>query len=281
MAIWFVTGTSRGLGQHLVKQLLDAGHQVAALSRSPATESNDNPALLQITADITQPHQVVEAVAATLERFGRIDTVVNNAGKGLLGAVEESSDAQAREVFDLNVHGVLNVIRAVLPVLRHQRAGNLVTLSSLAGFTGAASWGVYSASKFAVEGVSEAVAKETASLGIKVLIVEPGILRTDFLEDQSLLTSEKIIDDYDTLSGAARRGLAENRGKQPGCPLRAARRIIEEVTRGLPDNGLASRLVLGSDAARVISAKLALLNEQIAATAPLARSIDIVAAVTP
>lgn len=279
MAVWFVTGTSRGLGQHLVKQLLDAGHQVAAISRSPVSGATDNPAVLHITADITHPHQVAEAVAATLERFGRIDTVVNNAGKGLLGAVEESSDEEARELFDLNVHAVLNVIRAVLPVLRSQRAGNLVNLSSLAGFTGAASWGVYSASKFAVEGLSEAVAKESASLGIKVLIVEPGILRTDFLEDQSLLTSRTVIDDYDASSGAARRGVTENRGKQPGCPLRAARRIIEEVSRGLPDNGLASRLVLGSDAARVIGAKLALLNEQIAATAPLAGSIDIAAAV--
>lgn len=281
MAVWFVTGSSRGLGQHLVEQLLADGHQVAAVSRRQTSEATDPPGLLRIAADITQPTQVSEAIAATRQRFGRIDTVVNNAGKGLLGALEESSDAEVREVFDLNVHAVLSVLRAVLPTLRSQRAGNVVNISSLAGFSGAAAWGAYSASKFALEGLSEALAKEAAALGVKVLIVEPGILRTDFLEQQSLLISQAVISDYDASSGAGRRGVADNRGNQPGDPRLAARRIIELVSAGLPENGLASRLVLGSDAARVLGAKLNLLNEQLAATTPLAGSIDIVAAGTP
>lgn len=281
MAVWFVTGSSRGLGQHLVEELLADGHQVAAVSRRQASEATDPPALLRITADITQSAQVSEAIAVTVQRFGRIDTLVNNAGKGLLGAIEESSDAEVREVFDLNVHGVLNVLRSALPTLRGQRSGNVVNISSLAGLSGAASWGAYSASKFALEGLSEALAKEAAALGVKVLIVEPGVLRTDFLEQQSLLISQTVISDYDASSGAGRRGVADNRGNQPGDPRLAARRIIELVSAGLPENGLASRLVLGSDAARVLGAKLNLLNEQLAATTPLAGSIDIVAASAP
>ncbi|MDF0730114.1 SDR family NAD(P)-dependent oxidoreductase [Pseudomonas entomophila] len=274
MAVWLVTGTSRGLGQHLVRELLADGHQVAAISRGSASGGNNHPALLELVADLTVPAQVAAAVSATLERFGHIDTVLNNAGRGLLGAIEEASDAEAREVFELNLHGPLNVLRAVLPGFRARRAGNVVNISSLAGQSGAASWGLYSASKFALEGLSEALAKETAALGVKVLIVEPGILRTEFLEDQSLLTSQARIDDYEASAGTARRSLAGNRGQQPGDPRLAARRIIDQVVAGLPDNGLASRLILGSDAARVISAKLALLTEQVAASAPLAGSID-------
>jgi len=274
MAVWFVTGSSRGLGRHLVEQLLAAGHQVAELSRHEAEGQQDHPALLRVSGDLTVPEQVGEAVNATLQRFGRIDTVVNNAGRGLLGAIEESSDAEAQEVFGLNVHGPLHVIRAVLPVFRRQRSGNIVNVSSLAGFSGAASWGVYSASKFALEGLSEALAKETAALGVKVLIVQPGILRTEFLNDQSLLVSAASIEDYDATSGAGRRNLQSSRGVQPGDPRVAAQRIIEQVQAGLPDIGLATRLILGSDAARVIGAKLALLNEQIAHSAPLAGSID-------
>lgn len=278
MAVWLVTGSSRGLGWHLVKELLADGHQVAAVSRVIAVGEPQHPQLLRLAADLTDQGQVAEAVAATLQRFGRIDTVINNAGKGLLGAIEEASDAEVRDVFELNFHGALNVIRAVLPGFRAQRAGNLVNISSLAGFSGAASWGIYSASKFALEGLSEALAKETAALGVRVLIVEPGILRTEFLEDQSLLKSSARIADYEASSGVARGSLAQSRGQQPGDPQQAARRIVDQVGAGLPADGLASRLILGSDAARVISAKLALLQGQVAASAPLAGSVDFASA---
>ncbi len=263
------------MGQVLVEALLASGHQVAALSRTPAARHSDNANLLQLAADLRDPEQVKAAISATVKHFGRIDTLVNNAGKGLLGAIEETSEAEAKDIFALNLHAPLSVIREVLPVLRAQGQGNVVNISSLAGQSGAASWGVYSASKFALEGLSEALAKEAAGFGVKVLIVEPGILRTDFLEPHSLLTTHDQLEPYQASAGAAREALASNRGKQPGDPRLAALRIIEQVSHGLPDDGLASRLILGSDAARVINAKLALLTAQVQASAPLAGSIDI------
>lgn len=278
MAVWLITGASRGLGKHLVLEALAKGDQVVAISRNGITGIGEHPDLLDLKVDLTQADAVNAAIGSAVQRFGRLDTVINNAGRGLLGAIEEASDAEVQAVFDLNFKAVLNVLRATLPVLRTQRLGNVVNISSLAGVSGAASWGVYSASKFAVEGLSEALAKETAALGIKVLIVEPGILRTDFLEDQSLLVSETVIHDYDHSAGAARRGVSDNRGNQPGDPRLAALRIIEQVIAGLPEDGFASRLILGSDAGRVIGAKLALLNRQIAETTPLAGSIDIAVA---
>lgn len=278
MAVWLITGASRGLGKHLVLEALAKGDQVVAVSRQGLSDIGEHPDLLDLRVDLTQSEAVKAAIGTALQRFGRLDTVINNAGRGLLGAIEEASDAEVKAVFDLNFNAVLNVLRATLPVLRAQRAGNVVNISSLAGISGAASWGIYSASKFAVEGLSEALAKETAALGIKVLIVEPGILRTDFLEDQSLLVSDALIHDYNASSGAARRSVSDNRGHQPGDPQRAAQRIVDLVTAGLPDDGLASRLILGSDAGRVIGAKLALLNRQIEASTPQAGSIDLAAA---
>ena len=278
MAVWLITGASRGLGKHLVLEALAKGDQVVAISRNGITGIGEPPDLLDLKVDLTQADAVNAAIGSAVQRFGRLDTVINNAGRGLLGAIEEASDAEVQAVFDLNFKAVLNVLRATLPVLRAQRLGNVVNISSLAGVSGAASWGVYSASKFALEGLSEALAKETAALGIKVLIVEPGILRTDFLEDQSLLVSEAVIHDYDNSAGAARRGVSDNRGNQPGDPRQAALRILEQVSAGLPEDGFASRLILGSDAGRVIGAKLALLNRQIAETTPLAGSIDLAVA---
>lgn len=278
MAVWLITGASRGLGKDLVLEALAKGDQVVAISRNGTTGIGEHPDLLDLKVDLTQADAVIAAIGSAVQRFGRLDNVINNAGRGLLGAIEEASDAEVKAVFDLNFNAVLNVLRAALPVLRTQRFGNVVNISSLAGLSGAASWGIYSASKFAVEGLSEALAKESASLGIKVLIVEPGILRTEFLEDQSLLVSEAVIHDYDSSAGAARRGVNDNRGNQPGDPRLAARRIIKHVSAGLPEEGLASRLILGSDAGRVIGAKLALLNRQVAETTPLTGSIDIAVA---
>ena len=164
MSVWFVTGASRGFGAEIVEKALAAGHSVVATARDPRTISARFPdagdQLLPVALDVLDEAQAAAAVEAAVQRFGRIDVVVNNAGRGLLSAVEEASDAAARAVFDTNVFGILNVQRAVLPTLRAQRSGRIVNLSSIGGFIGSAGWGIYCATKFAVEGFSEALARE-------------------------------------------------------------------------------------------------------------------------
>lgn len=262
MAVWFITGTSRGLGHHLVQNLLEKGHQVASLSRK-GNIGIQHENLLNLQVNLRDAQSVQTAVQQTLNRFGRIDRVVNNAGRGLLGAIEEASPEEISQVFDLNLFSVINVIQQTLPVLRHQQSGVIVNLSSLAGFTGALSWGVYSASKFAVEGLSEALAKEVGSFGIKVLIVEPGILRTEFLNDASLLVSAKELDAYAATVGTARKQLASNRNHQPGNPDLAAQYIIQHVENNLSEPGIAERLIVGADAKKFINNKFLILEKQI------------------
>src|ERR1700754_4583261 len=170
MCVWFITGASRGFGAEIVEKVLAAGHSVVATARHPSTVEARFPdagdQLLPVALDVLDEAQAAAAVETAVERFGRIDVVVNNAGRGLLSAVEEASDAAARAVFDTNVFGILNVQRAVLPTLRAQRSGRIVNLSSIGGFGGAAGWGIYCATKFAVEGFSEALSGEVGPLGI-------------------------------------------------------------------------------------------------------------------
>ncbi|OTG86162.1 hypothetical protein B9T31_08980 [Acinetobacter sp. ANC 4558] len=262
MAVWFITGTSRGLGHFLVKNLLDQGHQVVSLSRH-SDIGIQHAQLLNVQVDLLNAESVQNAVQQTVARFGHIDYVVNNAGRGLLGAIEEASPEEISQVFDLNVNAVINVIQQVLPVLREQKSGVVINVSSLAGITGAQSWGVYSASKFAVEGLSEALAKEVGAFGIKVLIVEPGILRTEFLNDASLLVSKKQLDAYAETVGVARQQLSTNRNQQPGNPDLAAQYIIQHVENNLSTAGIAERLIVGADAKKFIHNKFLILEKQI------------------
>jgi len=213
MSVLFVTGASRGFGAEIVEKALAAGHSVVATARDPRAiaarfpDAGDH--LLPVALDVLDEAQAAAAVEAAVQRFGRIDVVVNNAGRGLLSAVEEASDAAARAVFDTNVFGILNVQRAVLPTLRAQRSGRIVNLSSIGGFIGSAGWGIYCATKFAVEGFSEALAREVGPLGIDVVIVEPGYFRTDFLDASSLSTEGTVIDDYAETAGATRQHAAD------------------------------------------------------------------------
>ena len=198
---WFITGASRGFGLELVRQLLDMGHRVAATSRDEAglrgAVGSDSPGFLPLALDLADEASVAEAVRATVERFGRIDVVVNNAGYGQLGSLEELTDAEARANFDVNVFGTLNVLRQVMPQLRAQRGGHIINLSSIGGVVGGfPGWGVYCATKFAVEGLSEALAAEAAPFGVRVTIVEPGYFRTDFLSSGSLRVAERPMDEY-------------------------------------------------------------------------------------
>jgi NAD(P)-dependent dehydrogenase (short-subunit alcohol dehydrogenase family) len=167
--VWFVTGSNRGLGLDIVRAALARGDRVVATARTPQglrEAVGDTPGFVALPVDVTSPAAVNDAVAEATDRFGRIDVLVNNAGRGLLGGVEEITDREARAVFDVNVFGLLTVTRAVLPVMRAQRSGTIINISSSGGFVARAGWGVYSATKFAVEGISEALGHELAPLGI-------------------------------------------------------------------------------------------------------------------
>jgi NAD(P)-dependent dehydrogenase (short-subunit alcohol dehydrogenase family) len=256
MSVWFVTGASRGFGAEIVGQALAAGHQVVATARDPKSVGAQFPdageQLLAVALDVTDEAAAVAAAEAAVERFGRIDVVVNNAGRGLLSAVEEASDAAVRAVYDTNVFGVLNVLRAVLPILRVQRSGHIINMSSIGGFGSSAGWGIYCSTKFALEGISEALAGEVAPLGISVTIVEPGYFRTDFLDASSLHTEDGVIDDYAETAGATRAHAAQANHTQPGDPVKAVAAILELAAAERPP----LRVQLGSDAFAAVTDKL-------------------------
>jgi NAD(P)-dependent dehydrogenase (short-subunit alcohol dehydrogenase family) len=275
MSVWFVTGASRGLGAEIVQAALAAGHRVIATTRDAEAVrkrfSSSGDQLLALTLNVTDERQARAAAAAGVERFGRIDVLVNNAGRGLLGAVEEASDAEVRAVYETNVFGLLAVTRAVAPVLRSQRSGHIVNLSSVGGFVGSPGWGIYASTKFAVEGLSESLAAELAPLGVGLTIVEPGYFRTDFLDSTSLHTTADVIEDYSDGPAGAMRATAQavNHG-QPGDPAKAAAVIVEVITAGDPP----TRLPLGADCVAAMERKLALVATQLEATRHFALSTD-------
>ncbi|MCX5232040.1 oxidoreductase [Streptomyces sp. NBC_00233] len=263
MSVWFVTGASRGLGAKITREALDRGHGVIATARDASAVLRAYPqepdGLLAMNADVTEPKQLTAAVEAGLERFGRIDIVVNNAGYGLIGAIEEISDEAARALFDVNVFGVLNTLRATLPTLRAQRSGHVLNIGSVGGFATAPAAGLYGASKFALEGISEALHGELAPLGVHVTIVEPGGFRTDFLGSSSMRVEPASIADYVAGAGPVREALAEHDGRQPGDPVRAANAIVDITEVDEPP----LRLQLGADAIERVEAKLDLVRREL------------------
>lgn len=263
MGVWFVTGASRGLGAEIVREALSRGHSVIATARDAEAVLKAYPetpaGLLAVTADVTSQEQLQAAVDAGLAEFGRIDVVVNNAGYGLVGAVEEVSDKAARDLFDVNVFGVLNTLRATLPTLRAQRSGCVLNIGSVGGFATAPGAGLYGATKFALEGISEALYGELAPLGVRVIIVEPGGFRTDFLNGASLHVQPASISDYDAGAGPTRAALAANDGRQAGDPAKAATAIVDVAEAGEPP----LRLQLGADAVERVEAKLDLVRREL------------------
>jgi NAD(P)-dependent dehydrogenase (short-subunit alcohol dehydrogenase family) len=231
--VWFITGTSQGFGRELVRAALQRGDSVVATSRQPeivaAAFPDASDRLLAVTLDLHDPAQIARTVATAVSRFGRIDVLINNAGHGLLGAVEEASDAEIRRVYETNVFGLIRLTQAVLPHLRQQHSGHVVNLSSIGGLVGLPGWGIYNSTKFAVEGLSEALAIELAPLGIGVTIVEPGPFRTDFL-GSSLSVAERILPDYESTAGQTRKAAPERNQNQPGAPALAADAIVQAVT---------------------------------------------------
>jgi NAD(P)-dependent dehydrogenase (short-subunit alcohol dehydrogenase family) len=271
--VWFVTGASSGFGRAIATAVVEHGDRLAVTAREPESlrelVAGHPEQVVALRLDVTDPLAAREAVAQAASRFGRIDVVVNNAGYGHIGAVEELSDQEVRQQLETNLFGVINVTRAVLPLLRRQRRGHLVQMSSLNGVEGLPGGAIYTASKFAVEGFSESLADEVAHLGIRVTIVEPGPHRTRFLDPRSAGSSEPI-DDYADSVGQVRAGLAELDGHQPGDPDRAARAIIEVVEAAAPPR----RLPLGEMALEHIRAKLQGQLDELAAWSDLSASSD-------
>ncbi|MGA7392693.1 MAG: oxidoreductase [Terrimicrobiaceae bacterium] len=271
--VWFITGTSQGFGYELVRAGLRRGDSVVATSRQPekvaAAFKEDSDRLLAIPLDLRNQVAVTSGVEEAVQRFGRLDVLVNNAGHGLLGAVEEASDEEIAAVYEINVFGLLRVTRAVLPYFRKQGSGHIVNLSSIGGLVGLPGWGIYNSTKFAVEGLSEALAAELSPLGIRVTAVEPGPFRTDFLGG-SLATAQQEISDYEQTAGATRRAAPQRDGKQPGDPALAAEAIIKAVSAENPP----LHLPLGAFATERANAKLEQMRDEFAAWRDVALSTD-------
>jgi NAD(P)-dependent dehydrogenase (short-subunit alcohol dehydrogenase family) len=270
--VWFITGASRGIGARIAEAALARGDAVVATARDAVAleqRFGSRPGLLAVALDVTDEPQAARAVGAALERFGRIDILVNNAGYGLLGAVEEASAEEGR-LYDTNVFGLLNVTRAVLPQMRERRSGHVINISSLGGVQSAAGFGVYCSTKFAVEGLTEALHAELAPLGIHATVVEPGYFRTDFLESQSLVTSPRALGDYAGTAGAVRERAKQISLNQPGDPERLAQAILALVDAPTPP----LRLPLGTDTLQAIADKHAFVERETAAWRGVAASTD-------
>ena len=229
--VWYVTGASQGLGLSLVKQLLAAGYRVAATSRSAgdlekATGINDPDRFLPLEVDLANADAIRHSIEQTVARFGGIDVVVNNAGYGMEGTVEELDEKSMRAIFEINVFAIIHVTKFALPYLRRQRSGHFINLASVAGFVGAPGWSVYSATKAAVIAFSEVLALDLRELGIKVTVVGPSGFRTGFLTKNSLALSESRIPDYQAIASTQARYAAMD-GKQDGDPEKAAALFIQ------------------------------------------------------
>jgi NAD(P)-dependent dehydrogenase (short-subunit alcohol dehydrogenase family) len=259
--VWFITGASRGFGRELVQQALARGDVVIATSRNGAREVQDTSGRLHaLRLDVTDASQVRACVERALSIQGRLDVVVNNAGYGLFCAIEEASEEQLRRMFEVNFFGAWNVIKAVLPALRARRSGHIVNFSSIGGLVTAPGTGLYSASKFALEGMSQSLAQELAPLGIHVTIVEPGSFRTEFLSGASLETATARIADYETSAHALIDRLKARNGRQPGDPIRAVQVIIEAINSPQPPQ----HLLLGSDTLQRLEARQQQFTDEIA-----------------
>lgn len=253
--VWFITGASTGFGRELAEQALGAGYRVVATARKPeqiAELAEQYPeTALALSLDVTDQASVDAAVSASIDHFGRVDVVVNNAGFGLAGAIEEATEAEYMPVFETNVFGLIRVTKAFLPHLRQQRSGHIVNLSSMAGLVGFAGWGYYNATKFAVNGFSEALALEVEPLGVHVTVIEPGPFRTDFL-GRSGAEAALRLPDYDGTAGKIRDYRQDQSGKQKGDPVKAIEAIIAVVESPEPPR----HLVLGERALTVYRNRL-------------------------
>jgi len=271
--VWFITGASKGFGLSMVRQLLNAGHYVAATSRNldelvkavgPKTAN-----FLPLQVNLTDEDSVCKAIHTTHQTFKRINVVINNAGYGIGGSIEELTDQETRQSFDVNVFGTLNVIRSVMPYLREQKSGNIINISSIAGIVGGTGWSIYSATKFAVIGFSEVLAQDVRSFGIKVTVVAPGAFRTSFLTPDSLVMTKNPISEYAEVRETHARYVQMD-GNQAGDPEKASAAIIQIGQEENPP----LYLLLGSDAYDRAMKKLELLDKEYRMNEELSKAMD-------
>ncbi|MBI3221022.1 MAG: SDR family NAD(P)-dependent oxidoreductase [Bacteroidetes bacterium] len=262
MKTWLITGISSGLGQALAKAVNDAGDFVIGTFRQQSQVDEFNRAqagkALGVKMDVTNREEVLSVIEMVKTNVGKLDVVVNNAGFGFAGAIEEASVEEVRAVMEANFFGALHVTQSVLPILRKQRDGHIIQISSHGGFKATAGFGIYNASKFALEGMSEALAGELLPLGIRLTIVEPGPFRTSFAGSGFRLAEERI-DDYQFTAGLFRERIKSVDGKQEGDPNKAALAIISLVHHSNPP----LRLPLGKAALATISSKLSHVQQDI------------------
>jgi NAD(P)-dependent dehydrogenase (short-subunit alcohol dehydrogenase family) len=270
--VWFVTGAGRGMGVDIAKAALAAGHAVVATGRNTTVVAKALGAaddLLIVKLDVTRPEDAKAAVARGVERFGRIDVLVNNAGNFYAGFFEEISPEDFRAQIETNLFGPVNVTRATLPVLRAQRSGLIVTISSTGGITGQAFVSAYSAAKFGVEGWMESLAEEIAPFGIRTMLVEPGFFRTELLTDLSTVWPEASIDDYAEKTRATVAGWKKMNGLQGGDPAKLATALIQLTRQGEPPR----RWPAGADAVETFEKKAKELLDQAHAHRTLSASL--------
>ena len=257
--VWLITGCSTGFGRELAKLVLERGWRAVVTARDPskladlAEGHGDRALVLQL--DVTERKQIADVVAKSQQHFGRIDALVNNAGYGYLAAIEEGEDDAVRAMFETNVFGLVDMTKAVLPIMRAQKSGLIVNISSIGGITSFAATGYYHGTKYAVEGISESLAIEVKPLGIDVLVVEPGPFRTNWA-GPSIKQSATRIDDYEGTAGERRKQTEARSGNQAGDPVRAAQAIIDAALSDTPP----LRLLLGKAALELARRKVASLT---------------------
>jgi NADP-dependent 3-hydroxy acid dehydrogenase YdfG len=269
--VWFITGCSTGFGRELATHVLERGYRTVVTARNP-DQVNGLAAkgeALVLKLDVTDQCQINAAIKAAEDAFARIDVLVNNAGIGYFAAVEESEEDQVRRMFEINVFGLSRMIHAALPGMRKRRKGFVVNFSSIGGLRSFPSVGYYNATKFAVEGLSEALWQEVEPLGIKVMLVEPSGFRTDWA-GRSANESKRHIDDYAATAGAWRSQVRAISGKQPGDPVRAAHAIVKAIESPNPPH----HLLLGNDAYEAATAKLEGLRKEFSAWEAVSRGAD-------
>jgi NAD(P)-dependent dehydrogenase (short-subunit alcohol dehydrogenase family) len=272
--VWLITGAGRGMGVDIAKAALAAGHAVVATGRNPDTVKQavgDHEDLLVVALDVTSPASAEVATQAAVDRFGRIDVLVNNAGNFYAGYFEEFTPEQINAQLAANLLGPMNVTRAVLPVMRKQRSGHIVTITSTAGIGGGETASTYAASKFGAEGCMEALTPEVAPFGIKTTLVEPGFFRTELLEPASTTWAERSIDDYAERNAAIRPFWESMNGKQQGDPAKLAAALVRIVGQDNPP----LRWVAGADAVAAVEQKARDLLAQVDAYRGLSTSLAI------
>ncbi|GAA5039305.1 short-chain dehydrogenase/reductase [Marivirga lumbricoides] len=261
--VWFITGASKGLGLVLVKKLLNQGYQVAATSRTIKSLTDEvskaSKSFLPLEVQLTDNSSTKNAIERCIAHFGKVDVVVNNAGYGQIGALEELTDEEARRNFDVNVFGSLNVIRNVMPYLRIQRSGHIYNISSAGGYYGGfAGWGIYCASKFAMAGFTESLVEEIKEFGVTATVVYPGYFRTDFLSNNSVMTPNHAISDYTEVRESEKTHLNNVNGKQPNDPEKAADVLIAISQEDQPP----IHLLLGNDAYDMLKVKVDMITKE-------------------